>query len=135
MADPTLADALTLGGYGLGLYWSLGGPNWTGVVSLLLDEVDGRVARKMGQSSVRGGNLDWGADVALTPLALLRLGRETGHVTAALVAAPVVLYAQAELRAQGYRPPIGSARAAITLAAMAVNIQKTKKLLNARKAK
>lgn len=115
----TLPDAVTLAGYGLGVYWSLGGPTWAGVVSVIADEVDGRLARATGATTTHGGELDWGADVALTPLALARLGREVGHPALALAAAPPVLYVQAMLRDASWRPTVGSARAAITLAAIA----------------
>lgn len=115
---PTLADAVTLTGYGLGLWWAQGGPSWAGVASLLADEVDGCLARAMGTASAHGSLLDWGGDVALTPFALGRLGRETGHEQAALLAAPPVLLGQTLLRARGYRPSVGSARAVVTLAAI-----------------
>jgi hypothetical protein len=106
--DPplTLADVVTLGGYGLGVWWSVGGPAWAGVASIVADEVDGRLARATGTTTSHGSALDWGADVALTPLALLRLGREVGYPTAALLAAPPVLYAQPRLP-DGVRPSIG----------------------------
>lgn len=115
---PTVADAVTLGGYALGLWWSFGGPNVAGLGSLVADEIDGRIARVMSQPSERGSALDWGADMALTPLALMRLGREIGHPILPLLAAPPLLYVQASMRAKGERPSFGSARAVITLAAM-----------------
>ncbi len=115
---PTLPDLVTLTGYGLGLWWCLGGPTWAGVASMLSDELDGRLARATRQTSERGSHLDWGADVTLTPLALLRLGRTVGNVPLAMAAAPPVLLLQADLRARGERPAIGSARTAIMLAAM-----------------
>ncbi len=120
----TLADVVTLGGYGLGVWWGVGGPAWAGVASIVADEVDGRLARATGTTTSHGSSLDWGADVALTPLALLRLGREVGYPTAALLAAPPMLYAQAMLRSEGVRPSIGSARAVITLAALAAQYVK-----------
>lgn len=116
---PTLADAVTLAGYGLGLWWALGGPMWAGLASIAADELDGRLARHMGTESERGSALDWGADVALTPAVLNRLGKATGHQVPALCAAPLILFTQAHLRARGYAPPIGSARAAIMLITMA----------------
>jgi hypothetical protein len=127
-AEPSLApsapDVVTLAGYGLGLWWCLGGPTWAGIASIACDEVDGRLARLTGKSSPRGSALDWGADVALTPLALLRLGRaawpgeEERGKTVALLLAPAVLYGQASLRGSDWRPPVGSARAAIMVGAM-----------------
>lgn len=117
---PTLADLVTATGYGLGLWWAFGGPTWAGVTSIVLDELDGPIARAMGQTSERGSALDWGADVSLTAVSALRLGQATGKPVAALGAAPVLLYGQAHLRGQGYRPPLGSARAVLMLATMAV---------------
>lgn len=112
----TAADWVTLTGYGLGLWWTQGGPAWAGLASIVADELDGQVARAHG-SSARGSALDWGADVALTPLALGRLGRELGHPEL-FFAAPVVLAAQASMRAAGERPTVGSARALAMLAAI-----------------
>lgn len=120
-ATVTAADLVTLTGYGLGLWWALGGPSWAGIASVVADEVDGRIARASGTTTLHGSSLDWGADVALTPFALYRLGVETGHPTAAMVVAPPVLLAQSMLRANEMRPPIGSARAVVTLAAIAVH--------------
>lgn len=121
---PTAADVVTLASYGLGLWWCLGGPTWAALASIVGDELDGRIARATGTTSERGSALDWGADVALTPLALMRLGRENGHEKAALYAAPGVLFVQAQLRADSWRPPVGSARAAVMLAAIALEAVK-----------
>ncbi len=118
---PSLADAVTLGSYGLGLWWAVGGPTWAGLGSILGDELDGRIARALNTTSIRGSNLDWGADVALTSLALVRLGRDTGHLREALIAAPAFLLVQAHLRARGWRPSVGSARALVMLADMLYN--------------
>lgn len=115
---PTLADAITLLGYTAGLWWAVGGPTWAGIASIVADELDGRVARATNTATQHGSSLDWGGDVALTPLALLRLGRETGHEQAALLAAPAALYAQAVLRGSDWRPPVGSARAVVMALAM-----------------
>lgn len=116
--EATLADVVTLVGYGLGLWWCVGGPTWAGLGSIACDEIDGRLARAMGTASKHGAELDWGADVILTPLALRRLGAALKHPNLALVAAPPILYAQANLRAEGRRPTFGSARAAIMVGAM-----------------
>lgn len=119
-ALPSAADVVTLTSYGLGLWWAFGGPTWAGVASIVGDELDGHIARKLGTTSERGANLDWGADVALVPAALHRLGKATGVGPAMLLAAPPVLLAQAAMRAEGVRPRVGSARALIMLATMAV---------------
>lgn len=121
---PTLADVVTVTGYGLGLWWASGGPAVAGLVSIALDEVDGRIARGTGTCSARGSALDWAGDVALTPLVLARLGRSVGHEGAALAVAPVVLYAQAHARGKGWRPPVLSARAVLMLATMGLEVMR-----------
>ena len=123
----TMADTVTLAGYGLGVWWSLGGPTWAGVASLVADEVDGRLARATNTTTDHGSSLDWGADVALTPLALSRLGRELGAPSLAPLAAPPVLFTQAMLRSADWRPSFGSARAMVTLAAIAVHETKKRR--------
>lgn len=80
LAALTLPDLVTLLGYALGLWWCADGPTWAGVVSILADEVDGRLARATGTATEHGSALDWGCDIALTPAALARLGRETGEI-------------------------------------------------------
>jgi hypothetical protein len=119
-APVTTADLITLSGYAAGLWWSVGGPTWAALASILADEVDGPVAKAMGDAGQQAEDIDWGADVALVPLALLRLGREIGQQTAAVACAPIVLAVQARLRAGGWTPPVGSARAAIMLATIAI---------------
>ena len=117
---PTFADVITLLSLGFGLWWAAGGPVWAGLLSILGDEIDGRVARAMGTTSERGSLLDWGSDVALTSASLVRLGMNTGRMPMAIIAAPVFLFAQSQLRSEGYRPPIGSARAVIMLSTMVI---------------
>ncbi len=125
---PSLADSVTLVSYGLGMWWTMGGPRWAGVASIVGDEIDGRIARATNTTSERGSALDWGADVTLTPLALMRLGRSINqeHPTVALLAAPPLLYMQATLRSNNYRPAFGSVRAAVMLSSMAIESWKGK---------
>ena len=123
-APLTVADLITLSGYAAGLWWSVGGPTWAALASIAADEVDGPVARAMGDAGQQGADIDWGADVALVPLALMRLGKEVDQQTAAIACAPMVLAVQARLRAGGWAPPIGSARAAIMLAAIVAGMKK-----------
>ena len=111
-------NAITLAGYALGLWWCVGGPTWAAIVSILADEADGRLARAMNASSEVGSKLDWSADVALVPMSLLRLGRATGTGAIPVLAAPPILWNQASSRADSWRPPVGSWRAAIMIAAM-----------------
>lgn len=116
----TAADLVTISGYAAGIWWSVGGPTWAALYSLVADELDGPIARDRGTAGPQGADLDWGADVALTPLALMRLGRSSGHPQLAVASAPAILAVQARLRSQGIAPPIGSARAAIMLATIAI---------------
>ena len=125
---PSAADVVTMTGYGLGLWWGLGGPHWAGIASVVADEVDGRLARATNTATAYGSSLDWGGDVALTPLALTRLASELGVSKGiGIVASVPVLYAQARLRSDGWRPSVGSARAVVTLAAIGVSRRKRRK--------
>ena len=117
---PSVADYITITSFALGLWWCVGGPMWAGIASILGDEIDGRYARATGTTSERGALLDWGADITLTPMALMRLTINAGMGPVGIIAAPLVLYTQVQLKTEGYRPPIGSARAVIMLAGMAV---------------
>lgn len=122
----SVADLVTLAGYGLGLYWSMGGPAWAALASMGCDELDGSIARWLGTADASGAALDWGADVALTPLALMRLARDLQQPAVASVGAPLVLALQAKLRGHGIRPPIGSARALVMAAALLVEHQRAR---------
>ena len=116
----TAADLITLTGYAAGIWWSVGGPTWSAIYSMIADEVDGPAARRMGTAGPQGADLDWGTDVALTPLALMRLGRTIGQPQLTVAAAPLVLAVQARLHSQGWTPPVGSARAGVMLATIAI---------------
>ena len=111
-------NAITVAGYALGLWWCVGGPTWAAIVSILADELDGRLARSMGTTSDLGSILDLTADVALVPMSLLRFGRATNLGAIPLLAAPPILLNQAQTRSAGWRPPVGSWRAAIMIAAI-----------------
>lgn len=121
---PTQPDVITLAGFALGLWWCAGGPAWAALLSILADELDGRYARMTGQTSDRGAVLDYTADMMLTPLALARLGINLGVGAGfGLVAAIPVLFIQSTLKAEGYRPEVGSARAVVMLAGVAVGVR------------
>ena len=123
--DPvTIADAVTVLGYGLGLWWCAGGPGWAALASMGCDELDGVIARRMGQQSASGAALDWGADIALTPLALLRLSKDLNRPELATIGAPVALALQAKLKAANFRPPVLSTRALVMLAALGIEASK-----------
>ena len=128
----SLADVVTITGYGLGLWWCSGGPGWAALASMGCDELDGAIARRMGTTSESGAAMDWGADIALTPLAMLRLSRDLGKPEVAAVGAPVALAVQAKLKGAGVRPPVLSARAVIMLAALALEERRRRLGLPAR---
>ncbi len=117
---PSIADIVTLASFGLGAWWAIGGPTWAGILSIVGDEVDGSIARATKTTSERGSALDWGSDIALTALTIGKLGNLTGHPGVAVAASIPVLYAQASLRAKGWRPPVLSARALLMIAAMVI---------------
>lgn len=105
---PLLPNAITLAGYGLGLWWTAGGPPWAAVTSVLLDEVDGVVARERGETSDFGSTFDWAADIILTALSLRRV-KAPGWMI------PLATVGQVYLREKEVRPPLGSLRAGIML--------------------
>jgi len=109
-----LPNALTLGGLALGVWWIYDGPDWAAVASVALDEIDGRVARATGEETEFGSELDWGADLALTGLALDKVGAPWPVI-------PVVTTGQVVLRNARTRPPFLSARALVMLYGVAVN--------------
>lgn len=127
---PTLPDLITLTSYGLGIWWSFGGPRWAAFLSVLGDELDGRIARLTNTATERGSSLDWGTDVALVPLSLFRFGKTIGHPYLAMALAPPILFSQAHMRGKGYRPAFGSPRAFIMLSTVFLEwMQKRKQMV------
>lgn len=120
----TAADAVTIAGYGLGLWWCSGGPDWAALASIGLDEIDEPLARALGTEGRASDAINWGADIALTPLALLRLSRDLDTPAVAAVGSPVILALQAKAKAAGFRPRVLSARALVMLAAIALESRK-----------
>ena len=106
----TTANGISLAGYALGLWWLGGGPSWAAIASIAADELDGRVARSMGDASCLGGNLDWAIDLTFTGLVAWRLG--------ALWMLPAITAAQAYLRSQRTEPPLMSARGYMMIGAL-----------------
>lgn len=104
----TLPNALTLIGYGLGLWWVAGGPAWSAVVSVVLDELDGRLARALGSCSSLGSKLDWTTDIVLTAMTLGKLGARPALIVG-------TTGVQTFLRDHEHRPRVGSARALLML--------------------
>jgi phosphatidylglycerophosphate synthase len=106
-----LPNGITLAGFALGVWWCTGGPAWAALASIIMDELDGHIARARGEATQYGSLLDWGSDLTLTGMSLVKLG--------APWAIPFVTASQVALRNGGYRPPVGSARAALMLAGVA----------------
>lgn len=107
----TVANGITLAGYGLGLWWIAGGPAWAALASIAADEADGIAARELGECSPLGAELDFGADLILAALSLRKVG-------APWWALPGVSAVQIYLHQQGTRPPVGSLRAIVMLYAL-----------------
>ena len=103
-----LPNAVTLGGYALGLWWVAGGPAWAAIVSIVADEVDGAIARKTGESTEFGSKFDWASDVILTALTLRKLDAPFWTIPAATIG-------QVALRDKNISPPLGSLRAGLML--------------------
>lgn len=69
-----VANTVTWLGFAAGMGWAVGGPAWMAAVSIIADEVDGYVARALGEKSKLGYELDYTADMVLMGAASLRLG-------------------------------------------------------------
>jgi len=109
-------NLLTFASLGLGVWWTVGGgPPWSAVASVLLDELDGRVARATGETTRFGATFDWAGDLVLTGLVLNKLG--------AAEAIPIVTTGQVVFREAGYRPPVLSIRGALMLYGVATDQQ------------
>ena len=118
-----LPNGMTLVGYGCAVYWLMGGSPVFAVASVLLDELDGLVARQTGQQTQYGGLLDWAVDLTLTGLVGRRLG--------ILPVVPVITAGQVYLREKNVHPKFGSARALLTgVTILKEAIQKNKKELS-----
>lgn len=105
-----LPNAMTLIGYGCSIYWLMGGSSWFAIASIMLDELDGLIARHAQQTTTYGSLLDWGTDIVLTGLVGNRLG--------ILPAIPFITAAQVYLREHNTKPAFGSARAGLTAAVL-----------------
>lgn len=106
----TVANVISLSGLVAGLLYLKGGsPAWA-VASIVADEVDGRVARAMGQTSEVGSALDWGVDMTL-------MGAFATKLDILPVLPPAVAWS-AYLRGQGISPPLLSSRALMMIYAL-----------------
>jgi phosphatidylglycerophosphate synthase len=120
MSPVSVPNAITILGYGASLLWLGGGPWWLAMIGLVADEADGRVARYMGQASDLGSNLDWAVDLTLTGLTAER-------AKLPLLALVPITAAQAALRTDAWRPPVGSVRAVLTLYTLLKESEQTKR--------
>lgn len=103
-----IPNAITAIGYALGLWWIAGGPAWAALVSIVADELDGRIARATGTTSEFGSKFDWTTDVVLTAATLQKMRAPVWIILAGTIG-------QVALRDRGIRPEFGSARAALML--------------------
>ena len=113
LPKPNLATAVTIGGYAASLAYIATNNPALGVIGVVADEIDGRVARAMGQTSSFGREMDYAVDLTLTGLTAYRA---LGNIGLAVL--PIVTTFQAVIRAAGLRPSFLSARALFTGAAI-----------------
>jgi phosphatidylglycerophosphate synthase len=97
-------NVVTAVGFGLGVWWTQGGPDWAAVASIAADELDGYCARRLRQRTEFGSLFDWGVDLTPTALVLNKL-------EAPWPAIPAVAAGQVASRYAGVAPPVGSVRA------------------------
>lgn len=107
-----LPNTMTIAGLASTAVWLGGGSGWWALAGLVLDELDGRVARATGETTETGSQLDWAGDVAMSTAVLAKLGAPYVYAASAVVAGQVAL------RSSDYRPTVGSARALLTLYAL-----------------
>ena len=105
-----LPNAMTLAGYGCSVYWLMGGSSWFAVASVLLDELDGLVARSTGQTTSYGSLFDVGTDIVLAAL--------TGNRLGILPAMPFITAGQIYMYENKKKPPFGGMRAGLTAATL-----------------
>lgn len=103
----TVANAVTMVGFALGLWWAQGGgPDWAALASIAADEVDGWVARQLSQETALGSLLDWSTDLVLCAAVMRRLGAPWPAIGA-------VSAGQVWARSEGIAPRWGSVRAVL----------------------
>ncbi len=104
-------NLITVAGFSLGVAWAAGGPDWMGLASVALDDVDGWVARQYDQATDFGSLLDWATDQILTPLVWNRMDLPWGIY-------PPIAVAQIAARYHGIKPTglVPSVRGALMLA-------------------
>jgi phosphatidylserine synthase len=90
-----------------------GASPWTALASITADEADGRIARATGTESEFGSNLDFTIDMTMTGLVAMKLFKSPWPLL-------LITPAQAYMRSRGYRPKLGSARAVMMLATLAM---------------
>ena len=104
---PNMASTL---GLVSALIWLGGGSPAFAMISIVLDEIDGTLARLLGQKSRFGGEYDYAIDIALQGATAVKLGAPW------LLA--VTVPASAWLRMRDTQPPFGSVRAALMSVAL-----------------
>jgi hypothetical protein len=105
-----IPNILTVTGFSLGVAWAAGGPDWMGLASIVLDELDGYAAEKLEQRTEFGSVLDWASDYALTPMVWQRMGLPWKFY-------PPVAIGQVSARVAGVKPDrfVPSVRAGLML--------------------
>lgn len=69
-----MPGAITIGGYICAAIWLAGGHWVFAFASIGADELDGYVARRLGDTTEYGSELDWAVDITLTGAVAMRLG-------------------------------------------------------------
>ncbi len=98
-----LPNITSTAGLACAIAWLCGGGPGFAVASIILDEMDGTIARATGQTSKFGGEYDWAIDIALQGAVAVKIGAPW----ALLVSIPASVAA----REGDHRPPFGSWRA------------------------
>lgn len=69
-----LPNLISIAGYGFAIVWLAGGSWPWAALSILCDEVDGSVARALGEESEFGAALDHTIDITLTGAVAMKMG-------------------------------------------------------------
>ncbi len=104
-------NVVSTAGLACAVAWLCGGGPGFAVASIILDEMDGTIARATGQTSTFGAEYDWAIDIALQGAVAVKIG----HPVMLLLSVPASVAA----RESDTRPPFGSWRAMGMLYALA----------------
>ncbi len=108
-----IPNLLSTAGLASAIAWLLGGGPWWAVASIVLDEMDGTVARMTGQTSAFGAEYDSAIDMCLQGAVAVKVGCPW----LLLVTVPLSVHQ----KIQGGKPAFGSWRAIGMMAGMALN--------------